>query len=431
MNSRALAVLVLTDVTQKGKSLTVTLKQRLNNVTDTKALVSELSYGVLRWHYRLVAILNSLLKKPFKEKDSDIKNLALVGLYQLIYMRVPDHAAIYETVSAVKDLKKTWAKSVVNGVLRAYQRDSTAINAKIDSNPVARYSHPAWLLDKLKEYWPQDWNRVVQENNLQAPMVLRVNCLKSTVPEYLKRLAHADISATATSELASGLKLEKAVDVEKLPGFASGYVSVQDAAAQLAANILDAQEGQRVLDVCAAPGGKTAHILEVSPKLDELIAIDIDQQRLSKVIQNLDRLALKATILKGDALQPGEWWDNEPFDRILLDAPCSATGVIRRHPDIKFLRQEQDVVQLVAIQAKMLDYVWALLKSGGKLLYATCSILKEENEHQVKAFMRRHSDVEHQNINEAHWGRECEYGRQILPGENDMDGFYYAVLVKK
>jgi len=466
MNPRAIAVFVITDVNQRGKSLTVALEQRLSdagesdahksnahksNVHKNRALISELSYGVLRWQYRLAAILKSLLKKPFKAKDNDIHNLALVGLYQLIYMRVPDHAAIYETVCAVKALKKPWAKSVINGVLRSYQRDSKAIIAQIDIDSEIRYSHPVWLIDQLKDNWPQDWRRILQQNNLQAPMFVRVNCLKSTEQDYLQRLEAANIPAASvfaskipTSTVAetkipsvlvaqrtNGIKLETAVDVAKLPGFDSGFVSIQDAAAQLAATILNAQEGQRVLDVCAAPGGKTAHILEIASKIQELVAVDKDKQRLCKVTQTLKRLGLKATVINGDALQTSGWWDNTQFDRILLDAPCSATGVIRRHPDIKILRRQQDMTQLVAIQAKMLDSVWTLLKPGGKLLYATCSILKMENEDQIKAFIAGQTDAVHLVIETQQWGRQCEYGRQILPGENDMDGFYYALLVKQ
>jgi 16S rRNA (cytosine967-C5)-methyltransferase len=432
MNTRALAALVLTDVNVGGRSLPDALASHHPGVADPReqALLQEISYGVTRWWWRLDAIISQLLDKPLKAKDGDIKHLIMAGIYQLDYMRIPDHAAVAETVNACADLKKIWAKKLVNGVLRNYQRRSKAINRQLTQQPDVDCSHPRWLMQELKAAWPDQWPQIVAANNNKPPMVLRVNIQKTTRDDYLQQLLEQDIQAQAFPFNDCGVQLAQPVAVQNLPGFDDGLVSVQDGAAQLAADLLQLEAGQRVLDVCAAPGGKTAHILERQPALSELVAVDIDGERLAKVDENLQRLGLAATLVAGDALVPDGWWDGRRFDRILLDAPCSATGVIRRHPDIKQLRRAADVPQLVNLQHKILAAVWSLLESGGMLLYATCSVLPQENERQIRQFIASNQDSLLLPI-AAQWGTNQPAGRQILPGQHGMDGFYYACIQKK
>ena len=432
MNTRALAARILVDVNVHGVSLTDAMVKHspsLSNLQD-QGLLQEICYGVTRWWWRLDAIVGLLLDKPLKAKDADIKHLVMGGLYQLQYMRVPDHASVAETVAACKALKKVWAKNLVNAILRNYQRRAEKISKQLKDNPIAEYSHPQWLLDAIKLAWPQQWQSVLQANNEKPPMVLRVNLSKLTRSAYREQLLAAGINAEELSTGNAALLLHEPVPVGQLPGFEQGLVSVQDAAPQLAAMLLQTSANQRVLDVCAAPGGKAAHILETQPDLKELLAIDIDARRLDKVTENMLRLGLTARLVVGDAQQPETWWDQQAFDRILLDAPCSATGVIRRHPDIKQLRRASDIQQLVGIQQHILQAVWPLLGSGGIILYATCSILPQENQQQIHEFLGSHPDAAAIKI-KASWGITQQYGRQILPGQNSMDGFYYACIQKQ
>ncbi len=427
MNTRLVAAKVLTRVLQDGQSLTAALDKAFLDIESSKdrAFIQALCYGVCRQYHRLDFILSQLLDKPLK--DADVKSLALVGLYQLNFMRVKPHAAVSETVLAAR--KKPWAKSLINAVLRTYLREQEGLEHKADKSQVAALSHPDWLIKQIEQDWPEQALMIFLENNQQPPMVLRVNLAKTSREDYLQLLAGQDIAAQTVSFCLSAIVLEKPVPVELLPGFVGGLVSVQDAAAQLAAGLLDVQPGHRVLDVCAAPGGKTAHILESRPQLKELVAVDIDESRMQRVSENLQRLNLQATLVVGDAAKPKDWWDGQPFDRILLDAPCSALGVIRRHPDIKLLRRAEDIGQLQALQKSILQAVWPLLAPGGQLLYATCSILKQENERQVQAFLAEHDDAIELPI-DADWGIAGACGRQILTGESAMDGFYYARLSK-
>ncbi|MDO9106760.1 MAG: 16S rRNA (cytosine(967)-C(5))-methyltransferase RsmB [Methylovulum sp.] len=427
MNTRLIAARVLTNVLQNGQSLTPALESALQSVATGKdhAFIQALCYGVCRHFHRLDFILNELLDKPLK--DTGIKALALVGLYQLSFMRVKPHAAVSETVFAAR--KKTWAKALVNALLRSYLREREALELKADQQPSAASSHPNWLIKQITQDWPEQAQRILQENNQQPPMVLRVNAGKTDCAHYMQRLSDQGVLATAADFCPSALILAKPVAVELLPGFADGWVSVQDTAAQLAAGLLDVRAGQRVLDVCAAPGGKTAHLLEQQTQLEELVAVDIDATRMQRVHDNLQRLGLSATLIVGDATNPQTWWDRRQFDRILLDAPCSALGVIRRHPDIKLLRRVEDIGPLQLLQKNILNAVWPLLAPGGLLLYATCSILKQENEQQIQGFLSQHPDaVEHPFS--ATWGTTGGIGRQILTGDLAMDGFYYARLRK-
>ncbi|WP_455222000.1 16S rRNA (cytosine(967)-C(5))-methyltransferase RsmB [Kaarinaea lacus] len=432
MNIRALAARILVDVNVRGVSLTDALRGKLTSLADVQnqALVQEICYGVCRWWWRLDAVLSLLLDKPLKEKDADIKHLMMIGLYQLHYMRVPDHAAVAETVTACVALKKAWAKNLVNAVLRNYQRRAEQVHAQLMDNPVAEFSHPLWFIDAIKNAWPQHWQAILQANNSRPPMVLRVNLAKVLRSDYMNQLAVAGIKAQAVSYNNCGVILDLPQPVSQLPGFHDGLVSVQDGAAQMAAALLQLAPHHRVLDVCAAPGGKTAHILESQPDLKELVAVDIDGERLEKVSDNLQRLGLNARVIAGDGQKPDQWWDGETFDRILLDAPCSATGVIRRHPDIKQLRKSSDIQRLVKNQRDILRAVWPLLKSGGMILYATCSVMQQENEQQIREFLHSRQDATLGNI-EGVWGIGLEYGRQILPGQDKMDGFYYACIEKQ
>jgi len=425
LNIRLVAAKVLSRVLQDGQSLTVALDNAFPTIDSAKdrAFIQALCYGVCRQYHRLDFILSQLLEKPLK--DTDVKALALVGLYQLKFMRVKPHAAVSETVLAAR--KKPWAKSLINAVLRTYLREQEVLEHKADKFQIAALSHPDWLIKQIEQDWPEQALTIFLENNQQPPMALRVNLSKTSREDYLQLLTGQGIAAESVSFCPSAVILDKPVQVDLLPGFAGGLVSVQDTAAQLAAGLLDVQPGHRVLDVCAAPGGKTAHILESQPQLKELVAVDIDESRMQRVGENLKRLNLQAKLAVGDAANPASWWDGQPFDRILLDAPCSALGVIRRHPDIKLLRRAEDIGQLQALQKSILQAVWPLLAPGGLLLYATCSILKQENEQQVQAFLAEHSDAVELPI-DADWGTTGACGRQILTGDSAMDGFYYALL---
>ncbi|MFN3785297.1 MAG: 16S rRNA (cytosine(967)-C(5))-methyltransferase RsmB [Thiothrix sp.] len=430
MNSRALAARLLQQVLYDGTSLTAALLspalQRLP--AQERSLLRDLCFGTLRWQPRLQFILQQLLSKPCKAADKDIECLLLTGLYQLLYQRVPDHAAVNETVNACKKLKKDWASRVVNGVLRNFLRQRDDLLAKADAQPSSRYALPAWLLSRLQAAWAEDWETIAQASNTHAPLTLRVNQRHYTPAAYQGLLAAAGIAAAPVSAVSSALILETPLPVEQLPAFQQGAVSVQDAAAQLAAHVLDCQPGMRVLDACAAPGGKTAHLLEKTPEL-HLTALDSSAVRLQRLQANLMRLGLTARVVAADAGDLDTWWDGQLFDAILLDAPCSATGVMRRHPDIKVLRRASDIAALQQEQARLLNKLWPTLRIGGKLLYATCSILPEENQQQVAAFLQANPDAIPLPL-PVTWGRPQIYGRQILPGEQQMDGFYYALLQK-
>lgn len=431
MDARASAARVVHAVVANGRSLADALPEAMQKEADSRqrALIQELSYGTLRWYYRLDGLLQQLLKKPLKQRDADIRCLLLTGLYQLSQLAMPQRVAVNETVQATQALQKDWARGLVNGVLRNYQRQADVLESHVDQTAEFRYAHPQWLVQRLQADWPDAWRAVLDANNQRPPFSLRINLRHLTRDEYLDELAARFIEARPLPHTKTGILLSRAVAVELLPGFADGFVSVQDGAAQLAAGLLDAQPGQRVLDACAAPGGKTAHILETTPGIAQLTALDIDAQRLERVEANLSRLSLKATLQQGDAGEPAAWWDGQQYERILLDAPCSATGVIRRHPDIKVLRQPEDVATLVSRQTHMLRALWPLLSPGGMLLYCTCSVLSDENSRQIDGFLDSQSDATGLPIDAA-WGRECAQGRQVLPGDDEMDGFYFACLRK-
>lgn len=428
INLRATAANIIYKVAEHGCSLSDVLPDAVTQFNDPRdrALLQAICYGVCRWYFRLDAIANLLLEKPLKPKDQDVYALLLVGLYQLMEMRIPAYAAVTETVAATKDLKKIWAKGLINGLLREYQRHEEEI--KNEESPEITYSHPEWMFEEIRATYPDTWQEILTANNQHPPFALRVNLQRMSRAAYLEKLVAQDIKAQIIPETSAGIVLDEAIDVLQLPGFAAGEVSVQDGAAQLAAEVLQLQPNLRVLDACAAPGGKVAHMLEMQDNLD-CVAIDYDSERLALIEENFQRLKLSAACITADAGDTSAWWDGKLFDRILLDAPCSASGVIRRHPDIKLLRCSSDILALAETQLHLLTSLWPLLKEGGILVYATCSIFPEENEHVVKQFLATHPEAQEDKIT-SQWGVSCDVGKQILPGMLGMDGFYFARLRK-
>ncbi|WLH68550.1 16S rRNA (cytosine(967)-C(5))-methyltransferase RsmB [Pseudomonas sp. FP2309] len=430
MNPRLAAAKALVAVLNGKASLNSSLPTQLDKVEDRdRGFTQDLAFGTARWQPRLSALATKLLQKPFKAADADVEALLLVGLYQLLYTRVPAHAAIGETVGCADKLKKPWAKALLNAVLRRAQRESEALLAELEHDPVVRTAHPRWLQKSLKAFWPEQWEAICAANNAHPPMILRVNRRHHSRDAYLHLLTAAGINATPCVYSGDGIVLEVATDVRSLPGFADGWISVQDEAAQLAAELLDLAPGQRVLDACCAPGGKTCHILEVEKDLAGVVAVDLEAKRLVRVRENLARLGLSADLIAADGRDTATWWDGKPFQRILLDAPCSATGVIRRHPDIKLTRQPDDIAALAVLQGELLDAMWPTLEVGGILLYATCSTLPTENTEVIEAFLSRTSGARELDLATAA-GIKQPHGRQLLAQEGGHDGFYYAKLIK-
>ncbi|MFJ2692416.1 16S rRNA (cytosine(967)-C(5))-methyltransferase RsmB [Pseudomonas sp. NPDC087336] len=430
MNPRLAAAKALAAVLNGKASLNSSLPTQLDKVEDRdRGFTQDLAFGTARWQPRLSALAAKLLQKPFKAADADVEALLLVGLYQLLYTRVPPHAAIGETVGCADKLKKPWAKALLNAVLRRAQRESETLLAELEHDPVVRTAHPRWLQKSLKAFWPEQWEAICTANNAHPPMILRVNRRHHSRDAYLGLLSDAGIAASACVYSRDGIILEAAADVRSLPGFAEGWISVQDEAAQLAADLLDLAPGQRVLDACCAPGGKTCHILEAEPKLAGVVAVDLEAKRLVRVRENLERLKLSAELIAADGRDTATWWDGKPFQRILLDAPCSATGVIRRHPDIKLTRQPDDIAALALLQGELLDAMWHTLEVGGFLLYATCSTLPTENTEVIEAFLARTPGARELDLATTA-GIKQPHGRQLLAQEGGHDGFYYAKLIK-
>lgn len=430
MNPRLAAAKALAKVLSGKASLGSSLPELLERVTPRdRGLAQELAYGTARWQPRLHGLATALLQKPFKAADRDVEALLLVGLYQLLYTRIPAHAALDDTVGCANALKKPWAKALLNALLRRAQRESAELLPKLEHDPVIRTAHPRWLQKALKAHWPAHWEALCNANNLHPPMTLRVNTQRISRDAYLAQLNAAGFSATPCLYSEAGVQLAEPCEVTSLPGFAEGQISVQDEAAQLAAYLLESQPGQRILDACCAPGGKTCHLLEHEPQLAEVVALDLEPTRLVRVQQNLDRLQLKATLIAADARDTAHWWDGQRFQRILLDAPCSATGVIRRHPDIKLTRQPEDIQALAELQGQLLDALWPTLEVGGLLVYATCSVMPTENTEVIEAFLARTPEARELSLPLA-CGLSQPRGRQLLPQPQGHDGFYYAKLLK-
>lgn len=427
LDPRAGAALVIGEVLA-GRSLNQALPERLAQVAEReRSLLQQLCYGSLRHAPRLQALLGQLLNKPLKDKDRDLQGLLLCGLYQLESTRIPDHAAVSSTVAAVAALKKGWARGMTNAVLRRFLRERESLEKQLTAADAA--SHPDWLHRLLLQQWPAFASDIIASNNLQPPMTLRVNAGRLDRDAYLEKLAQHGIEASAGGISRDAIYLAEPCDVTALPGFLEGEVSVQDEAAQLAARLLRPAPGERVLDACAAPGGKTCHLLELQPQLAELVALDTDEQRLQKVTQNLQRLRLTATVVQGDARYPPQSLAAASFDRILVDAPCSATGVIRRHPDVKLLRRAEDLGPMAEVQLHILCGLWPLLKPGGTLLYATCSLAVQENSAVIACFLEQQPDVGVVPL-DVNWGEASGSGRQLLPSPRGPDGLYYALLQK-
>ncbi len=430
---RAAAARAVDAVVSGGRSLDAALPAAEDDVLPAdRPLLALLAYDALRHYFSLAAVIDAMLDRPLAKRDRVIHALLVIGLVQISATRVPDHAAVSATVEAVRRLGRPKLAGLVNAVLRRCLRENPAA-AQAATEP-ARYDHPQWLIDAIRNDWPDDWQAVLAANNERAPMWLRVNARRCDTPGYLERLQAAGIDARAVAGLPAALRLEQPLPAASLPGFANGDVSVQDGAAQLAAPWLLGDDGGRVLDACAAPGGKSAHLAELGGDKVLLTAVDADAGRIARVGETLERLGLAATIVTGDATRPADWWDGERYRYILLDAPCSATGVIRRHPDIKHLRRPRDIAALAARQRALLDALWPLLEPGGRLLYVTCSVMRAENEAVTGAFLAATPDASENellhNNNIRALMRRVARGYQVLPGTGGMDGFYYACLDK-
>ena len=421
--SRVVAARVLDAVLHRGHSLKAELASSLPTLPDVRdrALVEAICFAVVRQPARYAAAIDGWTARPLGRRDAPLRALLYVGLAQLDPLGLPSHAAVDATVEATRAIKRPHQAGLVNALLRRALRDGVPAG-----DPSAHW--PGWLRDRIARDWPDDIDSILSESASPPPMWLRVNLQRGSREAYVAALADSAIAAGASDEAAEALRLEPAVPVSTLPSFADGAVSVQDIAAQRVADALAPPPGCRVLDACAAPGGKTAHLLERDPSL-AVTALDIDARRLDTVRSNLGRLGLRATTVAADAADTA-WWDGVPFDVVLLDAPCSATGIVRRQPDVLLHRRASDIDALVALQARLLDATWTTLAPGGVLLYATCSILKDENEGQVDAFLARTLDAVAEPLPDD-FGRDAGVGRQRLPGEGGGDGFFYARVRKR
>lgn len=427
-NPRWVALQVMLKVLEQGRSLDDLLQgdwfQSLQLSSRDQGLARELVYGLCRWYFALSSLLEGRLQKPLRARDRDIECILLLGLYQLLVMRTEPHAAVNETVKLVMAQKKKWARGLVNAVLRAVIRDDVGLD-----QAAAAAAYPPWIRSRVLADWDAQAERALDAGNQRAPMTLRVDTRQCELETVIDSLTHAGHAATRHARVDSAIVLDDACDVTRLPGFEQGLLSVQDAAAQLAAPLLGCAPGARVLDACAAPGGKTAHLLQYTERL-QVDALDISESRLLRLRENLQRVGHGARVLVGDAGRVADWYDGRQYDAILADVPCSGSGVLRRHPDIKLLRRESDIMPLLERQAGILQNLWSVLKPGGKMLYSTCSIFKDENEVQIERFLEGHADAAAASLDHCHWGQARTHGRQILTGQDNMDGFYYALLTK-
>lgn len=423
---RVVATRILYQVAHEGQSLNRLLPPVLESCSaQTRGQLQDWCFGTCRWWFRLQAELRQRLRKPLPRDQALLEPLLMLGLYQLRHTRIAPHAAIHETVESAKKLGGSRFTGVINGVLRNALRDGEPEPA----DDAVRYSHPPWMVAKLRANWPEDWEQLVEANNQRPPMTLRFNPAHHDQASALAALADAGLTATAGALAPRAIVLSQPCPVEQIPGFMEGHFSVQDESAQLCTQLLGLEPGQRILDACAAPGGKTGAILESCPELGTMVALDEDRDRLGRITENLERLGTRARLVAADAADTDQWWDGEGFDRILLDVPCSGTGVIRRHPDIKLLRREGDITSLAKTQIQLLERCWETLKPGGRLVYATCSVFPQENSRIIQRFSEARQDVQLDPI-PLDWGRETGYGRQLITGEDGHDGFFYACLVK-
>jgi 16S rRNA (cytosine967-C5)-methyltransferase len=433
--TRGLAARAVEDVLARGRTLEDALGALpLDTLSGSdRGQVKALAFGALRWHHRHRKLLELLLDRGLPARDRLLEALLSVGLFQLLDAAQPDYAAVSATVAAARWLGLPRVAGLVNAALRRLQRERDELMAQVLDSAEARYSHPQWLIENLQRDWPDDWQGLLAAAQKPPPLWIRVNTARCDMADYLRRLAEAQLAGEPLAGLPQALRLTPAVPVAAIPGFGSGVATIQDAASQLAAPLLDPAPGERVLDACAAPGGKATHLLERTGGHLDLTALDVDAARLARVRDNLDRLGLAANLVAGDATQPAQWWDGRPFDHILVDAPCSGTGVIRRHPDIKWLRRESDIAGMVRRQREILAALWPLLRPGGRLLYATCSVLATENVAVIRGFLAEHADaalIEPATPPPA-WARpQAGGGWQVLPGRADTDGLYYALMTR-
>ena len=411
------------DAVLRGRSLKAELATALPKIGDARdrALLEAICFAALRQRARYAAALRAWMPKPPGAKDGELRALLLAGFAQLDELRLPAHAALSATVEATRALGRPHQAGLVNALLRRAQRDGM---------PAADASAawPAWLRETVEADWPTHAEAIFAASAQPAPLWLRANRQRTSRDDYARRLGEAGIAFSIDQELPDAIRIDEPLAVADLPGFAEGDASVQDASAQLVADALSPTHGARVLDACAAPGGKAAHLLERDPSL-RLLALDVDARRLKRVAETLRRVGAQAQLQAADATDTAAWWDGEAFDAILLDAPCSATGIVRRQPDVLLHRRPADIDALAALQARLLDALWSVLKPGGALLYATCSILKDENQRQVEAFLARTADACAEPLDER-FGHASGPGRQRLPGEGGRDGFFYARLRK-
>ncbi len=422
---RVLAARVVDAVMHRGRSLKAELAAALPRIEDgrDRALFEAMCFAALRLRARSDAALRIWMQKPLGPRDGELRALLHVGFAQLVALRLPAHAALSATVEAVRALGRPHQANLANALLRRAQREGLPA-----ADAAALW--PDWLRRQVQNDWPGQAAAIFESSQQEAPLWLRVNRLHGTRGDYLARLVAAGLDAQAPEDLADALVLPSSVAVASLPGFAEGDVSVQDGAAQRVADAFDGlPPGARVLDMCAAPGGKSAHLLERDPSR-ALLALDVDARRLARVRDTLARVGVAADLRAADAADPGAWWDGRPFDAVLLDAPCSATGIVRRQPDVLLHRRRDDIAALAALQARLLDAAWHVLRPGGLLVYTTCSILRAENALQMEAFLRRHADAEPVAAAQA-WGHPDGAGAQRFPGKSMMDGFFYAGLRKR
>ncbi len=426
---RAEAARALARVVFDGVSLRRVLVDANPRIADPRdrALLAASLFEASRWWLRHDAAIASLMDKPLPPKAREARALLVVAAVQIDVLGLADYAVVAPSVEAMRVLGLTQYAGLANALLRRYARERAAIGVRLDQDVITRSAHPRWLIDALARDWPEHAAAILDANNSEAALTLRVNRRRSTREDLLARFAADGVAALAHDELADTIVLERSADVTRLPGYAEGAFSVQDGAAQRVADLLEVGDGQRVLDACAAPGGKSAHLLERADV--DLVALDNDPARLPRVRENLARLGLAATIVAGDALAPAAWLDGRPFQRILIDAPCSASGIVRRQPDIKLHRRAADIAPLARTQRAIVDALWPLLEPGGRLLYATCSVLRAENEAVLAGFLADHDDARALPL-PAQCGHAAGVGRQNLPGEGGMDGFYYALLEK-
>lgn len=423
-NLRSLAAQLIEQVIDKHQSLSAILPPAQKGLSSKdSALLQELCFGVTRFLPQLDSLINRLMEKPMTGKQRVIHYLLMVGIYQLVHTRIPAHAALAETVDGASVLKRQQLKGLVNGVLRQFQRRQGELLSNLSGEAIT-WLHPSWIINRVRHDWPDHWQQVLNANNQRPPMWLRVNRSKNSRTQWLEKLADSEQIGEVSLDAEDAVRLDKPAAVTQLPGFEEGWVTVQDLSAQRCALFLAPEDGENILDLCAAPGGKTTHILEIAPN-SKVTAVDIDQGRLQRVKENLQRLQMQATVIQGDGRYPERWSPETQYDKILLDAPCSATGVIRRHPDIKWLRRDSDIAELAKLQREILQAIWSYLKPGGTLVYATCSIMREENSSQIAAFLTGHPDAQ-----PAPLAPNLPSELQVLPEELGGDGFFYAKLVK-